>query len=62
MLNLVMRWLPNMLEAGGAALAGIYDWGLFQCMAWPVMIPWYLKGRYGSWALPLLGVFGGGSR
>src|SRR2546429_8294213 len=39
----------------GTELAAIYDWGLLQCMAWPVLIPWYLKRRYGRRGVPLLG-------
>ena len=38
-------------------LATIYDWGLLQCLAWPILIPWYLKHRYGRGAWPLLGIF-----
>ena len=38
-------------------LASVYDWGFFQCIAWPVLIPWYLKRQYGSGAWPLLAVF-----
>ena len=41
----------------GTELAAIYDWGFLQCMSWPVLIPWYLKRRYGARAWPLLGVF-----
>ena|SRR2546430_1163038 len=37
--------------------ASIYDWGFLQCLAWPILIPWYLKRRYGSGAWPLLGIF-----
>jgi len=39
-------------------LASIYDWGLLQCLAWPILIPWYLKRRYGRGAWPLLVIFG----
>jgi hypothetical protein len=41
----------------GTELASIYDWGLFQCVAWPVLIPWYLKRRYGKGAWSLIGIF-----
>jgi hypothetical protein len=37
--------------------ASIYDWGFLQCLAWPILIPWYLKRRYGNGAWPLLGIF-----
>ena len=47
----------TMADLRGTELAAIYDWGLLQCMAWPVLIPWYLKRRYGRRAWPLLGVF-----
>jgi len=38
-------------------LASVFDWGFFLCCAWPVLIPWYLKRRYGKGAWPLLGIF-----
>jgi hypothetical protein len=38
-------------------LASVYDWGLLQFLAWPVLIPWYLKRRYGAGAWPLLVIF-----
>jgi len=38
-------------------LASIYDWGFLQCLAWPILIPWYLKRRYGNGAWLLLGIF-----
>jgi hypothetical protein len=38
-------------------LATIYDWGFFHLLAWPVLIPWYLKHRYGRGAWPLIGLF-----
>jgi hypothetical protein len=41
----------------GTDLASIFDWGLLQCYSWPVLIPWYLKRRYGRGAWPLLGLF-----
>src|SRR5712692_9612371 len=41
----------------GTALAAVYDWGFFQLLAWPVLIPWYLKYRYGRGAWLLVGIF-----
>jgi len=38
-------------------LGSIHDWGFFQFVAWPVLIPWYLKYRYQQGAWPLIGKF-----
>jgi hypothetical protein len=40
-------------DARGTPLARIHDWGLFYLLAWPVLVPWYLKRQYGTagWAL-----------
>jgi len=64
LVGLYMRFGPplslvswTIADLRGTDLATIYDWGLLQCMAWPVLIPWYLKRRYGRRAWLLLGVF-----
>jgi hypothetical protein len=64
LVGLYIRWGPPLsliswtaADLRGTDLARIYDWGLLQCMAWPVLIPWYLKRRYGGRAWLLLGVF-----
>src|SRR5947207_14259812 len=47
----------TMADLRGTELAAIYDWGLLQCMVWPVLIPSCLERRYGRRAWPLVGGF-----
>ena len=51
----LMSW--TLADLRGTDLETILDWGLFQCMVWPVLMPWYLKRRYGRGAWALIAVF-----
>ena len=44
-----------MRDARRTGVALVHDWGLFLCVAWPALIPWYAwktRGRSG-WRLTL---------